>query len=370
MSDYLSGLRADLVDAAARHQARGTLGRRALPLRPLAWSRPALAAAVAAAACLAAVVVAVRVIGPPTPEPTHPQRLAVVRLGADPFDAVYAAGCLWVVTAKGEVLRVGDGRVVGRVPVGQLGHSIAADGDSVWVSADAGVFSGAESLVNASLVEIDARTGSIKRKIPKTVSGLGPVAVGAGGVWLVPETEQTSDRLERYDPATGRRTAVVKSDFVQALAAGDNVVWALRDDGAVAQIDPGSNRIAAVVAGATESRNQNGYGPETLAPDGDGVWVAGGTRGDVVRVQGGRIARRIRVGEGTVQGVARTDNALWAMLETGAVRSSFRVIRIDPETGRPTGSVDLGHRRPTALAPAGRRALWIVTLDGTATLVR
>jgi len=366
MSDYITGLRSDLVEAAARHQRRGALARRALPLRPQAWSRPALAAAVVAAACLAAVIVAVRAIGPPEPTPTNPHRVEVVRLGIEPFDAVYAAGSLWAVGSKGEVVRVRDGRVVDRLEVGQLGHSIAADGGSVWVTADADVFSGAENLFNSHFVVIDARSGVVKRTLQKRTSGLGSVAAGAGGVWLVPAWAQTDDEIERYDPVTGRRVAIIRSDYLNALAAGDEAVWALRDDGAVAQIDPASNRVVAEVPGASASRNP---GQAALAPDGMGVWVAGGVRGDVVLVQGGRIARRIRIGEGTVEAVARTRDAVWVTLETGAVRSSFRAIRIDPETGGPTGTVDLGHRRPVALAPDGR-GLWIVTLDGTATLIR
>jgi hypothetical protein len=369
MSDYITGLRGDLVEAAARHRRRGALARTTISLRPRAWSRPALAAGLVAAACLAAVVVAVRALGPPETAPTQPHRILTVRLGAEPFDAVYAAGSLWVVGAKGEVVRVGDGRVVDRSRVGQLGHSIAADGQSVWVTADADVFSGADNLFNSYLVEIDARSGAVKRRILKHSSGIGLVAAGAGGVWLDPETTQTSDRIERYDPVTGRRVAVVRSEYLNALAAGDEAVWALRGDGAVAQIDPASNRVVAEVPGATESRNQNGPGHASLAADGNGVWVAGGVRGDVVLVQGGRIARRIRIGEGEVAVVARTRDALWATLETGAVRSSFRLIRIDPETGRRTGAMDLGHLRPVALAPAGRD-VWVVTLDGTAALVR
>ena len=50
MSDYISELRRDLVEAAAREQRRGRAGRVARPLRPRAWSPPALAGALAIAA--------------------------------------------------------------------------------------------------------------------------------------------------------------------------------------------------------------------------------------------------------------------------------------------------------------------------------
>jgi hypothetical protein len=373
MSDYISGLRSDLVEAAARHQRRGSLSRTALPVLPRAWSRPALAAALATAACVAAIAVAVSTVGAPTPAPTEPHRVTVVRLGLEGFDAAYAAGWLWVAGANGEVVQVDaeHHRVVNRVKAGQLAESIAADRESVWVTVTApGMFSSADALSNSSLVRIGARTGSIERRIPFHVEGMGPVALGAGGVWLVPNGAQAAEQLLRLDPATGRRLAAVRSDFRKSLAADDQALWALRErDGAVAQIDPARNRIVSVVPGVWEAHNESGSLSSALAPDGDGVWVAGGSRGDVAFVQAGRVVRRIRVGEGIVDAVARTRDALWASLQQRGLDSRSRVVRIDPETGRPTGTVDLGHRQPTALAPAGR-GLWIVTLDGTATLIR
>jgi hypothetical protein len=126
VSDYIAGLRTDLIEAAGRHQRRGSLARRAMPVLPRAWSRPALAGAFVVAACVAAIVIAVSTIGPPTPAPTKPHQVLSVRLGTEGFDAVYAAGCLWVAGTNGEVLRVAHGRVVGRIKVGQQARSISA----------------------------------------------------------------------------------------------------------------------------------------------------------------------------------------------------------------------------------------------------
>jgi hypothetical protein len=212
MSDYITGLRADLVEAAARHQRRGALARRTLPLLPRGWSRPALAAALATAACAAAIAVAVSTVGPPTPKPTKPQRVVSVRLGTDGFDAVYEAGSLWVAGTNGEVVRVAHGRVVDRVKVGQQVESISAGAGSVWASTiDSGAADPQSPVSQSSLVRIDARTGTVTRRISMTVHEIGPVAVGAGGVWLVPDAQQAENRLERYDPATGRRAGVVAS---------------------------------------------------------------------------------------------------------------------------------------------------------------
>jgi hypothetical protein len=368
MSDYISGLRGDLVDAAARHQRRGSLARTALPALPRAWSRPALAAVLATAACLAAIAIAVSTVGPPTPAPAQPHRLAVVRLGVDGFDATYATGFLWVAGENGEVVVVDTehNRVANRLKLGELGGGIAADGGSVWASAiEAG-----HGNITSSLVQIDARTSAIKRRLPRHAREHGALATGAGGVWVVPDTSQNGNRIERYDPATGRRVALIRGDFTNDLAVGDGVLWALGGTGDLAQIDPASNRITAVVRAVTQpSGLNNGATGMSLAADGSAVWVAGGTRGDVVMVQAGQIVRRIRVGEDSVDGVARTRDALWVTLATGAPNARYRVLRIDPETGRPTGTLNLGHRQPMALAPAGR-GLWILTLGGSATLIR
>jgi hypothetical protein len=368
MSDYVTGLRADLVEAAGRHQRRGALARTAVPLRPRAWSRPALAAALATAACVAAVTIAVRAVGPPTPAPTQPHRVVSVPLGTEGFDAVYAAGCLWVAGTNGEVIRVAHGRVVNRVKVGQQAKSISVDGDSVWVTTSDEV--GAGGALRAHLVQLDARTGEIRQKIPFTTTDVGPVEAGAGGLWFVPDDSQSRDLLERRDPATGRRVGSVRSDFTNGLAAGPELLWGIRRDGAVGEIDPRADRVVAEVPAVHENGPaQNGPGPTSLAPEGDGVWVAGGARGDVAWVQAGSIARRIRIGEGNVFAVARTRDALWVALGTGTLRIRYRVVRIDPETGRRTATVQLGYLRPTVLTPAGRD-LWIVTLGGSATLIR
>src|SRR5262249_50577302 len=134
MSDYIAGLRADLVDAAARHQERGALRRRALPVLPRAWSRPALAAAGALAACVAAIVIAVTTIGPPTPAPEKPHPVRTISLGTEGFDAVFAGGDLWVAGSDGDVIRIRNERAISRIHVGDQVKSISSDGRSIWLA--------------------------------------------------------------------------------------------------------------------------------------------------------------------------------------------------------------------------------------------
>jgi hypothetical protein len=373
MSDYIEGLRSDLVEAAARHQDRGTLARRALPVLPRAWSRPALAAALAAAVCAAAIVVAVGTIGPPTRAPAKPHRVASVQLGTGSFDAVYASGSLWVAGTNGDVVRVSHGRVAGRVKIGEQVKSIAAAGGSVWATTLGQVVNGNDGTVRAELVRIDARTGVVTRRFRTVVTDVGPVASGAGGLWWIPDDYYGADVLQRRDPVTGRVVAEIRSKNRFAhwvLEGGTGRLWGVQVDGTVFEVDPGSDRIVATLPNV----RQNGVEEQSpaltsLAADGDGVWVAGGAHGDVTLVQAGRVVRRLPVGEGTVSAVARTRDALWVAFAAAGPVPRYRVIRIDPDSGRPTGTVELGGEQPTALTPAGRD-LWIVTLGGTATLIR
>ena len=106
MSDYITGLRADLVDAAARHGRRRRSHRMPASLSPRAW-RPAVALGVAAvAASVVAVVIAVSTLTPPQPHPGRLQIVAELQLDGQPQDAVLAGGSLWVADFTGEVVRV------------------------------------------------------------------------------------------------------------------------------------------------------------------------------------------------------------------------------------------------------------------------
>ena len=133
MSDYVSELRRDLVEAAERQQHRGRAGRAARPLHPRAWSPTALAGAAAVAVTLVAVLVTLAALAPP-PRPSDAKVVATVRLAGQPRDAVLAGGSLWIADFEGRVLRLDPAtRVRTRIPVGGTPVTIAAGGAVVWV---------------------------------------------------------------------------------------------------------------------------------------------------------------------------------------------------------------------------------------------
>jgi hypothetical protein len=358
VSDYITGLRGDLVDAADRHRRRSRVGtaRRRLVVLPRFW-RPALAAVAIAASVLAALVVASTLS--PSRHVARPEIAAVVQIGGQPQDAVLAGGSLWVSDYSGRVTRVdpASGRVTARIAVDGNPEGIAAGAGSVWVASPDAYEDGRASLLS----RIDPRTGNVERiRVRGYVMGL---AVGAGGVWLV---DWHLPMLQRIDPASRERTATVEVPQPVAVAVdGDRTLWALGPEGTVMSIDGNSLAVQRVprVAGSWGEGFAN-----ALAPDAEGAWVANRETDMLLRIEAGRVVRRIPVGADPGP-VAVGDGAVWvAYGDRLALRSNYRLARIDPETGTVAATVDLGRHPPTALLVAGDD-VWVIAGDGTAQLV-
>jgi hypothetical protein len=355
MSDFITGLRGDLVEAAARERRRGRLGRAAGPLHPRAWRPAAALGALAVAAGLAAIVVALSTLGPPPPQAARLRIVAQVRVGGQPQDAVLAAGSLWVADFSGEVVRLdpASGRVVARIAVDGNPRSIGAGESGVWLMSAAPVGH------RSHLSRIDPRTGRIAGRIALASYG-GGIAVGAGGVWLVPSLD--SGGIERIDPASGAVTARIPFERSEALAVAGNTVWAL------------GNSTLVVVDGATgravqrvEDRALDPKPENALAADANGAWVASRTGEALLRIEAGRVVRRIALGA-PAGPVALAHGAVWVAFGD-EVRGHFRLSRIDVASDRVTATLDLGLRQPKAIVPAAR-GVWVLTSDGTALLVR
>lgn len=359
MSDYITGLRGDLVDAADRHRRRSRLGvaKGRLVVVPRIW-RPALAAATVAASVLAALVVASTLS--PSRSAARPEIAAVVQIGGQPQDAVVAGGSLWVSDYSGHVIRVdpASGRVTARIEVDGNPEGIAAGAGAVWVASPDAHEVGRGSLLS----RIDPRTGDVERiNVRGYVMGL---AVGAGGVWLL---EWHNPLLRRIDPASHERTATVEVPraMVAAAVGGDRTLWALGPEGTVVSIDGNSLAVQRVprVAGTWGGGFQN-----ALDADAQGAWVANRQADMLLRIESGRVVSRIPVGADPGP-VAVGDGAVWvAYGDRAALRGNYRLARIDPETGTVAATVDLGRHPPTALLVAGDD-VWVIAGDGTALLI-
>jgi hypothetical protein len=99
VSDFLTALRAEVLDAHAAHRRRGRARRTARALG--SGVRPALAVASAILALVAAVLAVRAVTTPPTSEP---RVVDVIRLRGTPTDAVRAGDSVWIADFAGSRL--------------------------------------------------------------------------------------------------------------------------------------------------------------------------------------------------------------------------------------------------------------------------
>jgi hypothetical protein len=355
MSEYISELRRDLVDAAAREQAAGRAARVARPLRPRAWSPTALAGAAAVAAALAAVVVVLTTLAP-APKPSNSKIVATVHLGGQPRDAVLAGGSLWVADHEGRVVQLDPAtRQVGaRISVGGTPISVTAIGGAVWV------MSTDNDSAGSHLYKLDARSGKLLDRV--AVGGYGQaIAAGAGGLWLLSDWRRGD--LERIDLDSHRRTAFIPDVLTTDLAVNGQSVWTRRED-QVIEIDAASARVVNRVRGISSIDSFPSM--RTLLPDRDGAWAVDDSGGRLVRVEGGRVVRRIAVGV-TAGVVGRVGSAIWVSVTRGPAGTN-ELARVDLDEGKVVQRVALGFDVPQTLVPVGKD-LWVITSGGKAMLV-
>jgi serine/threonine-protein kinase len=200
-----------------------------------------------------------------------------------------------------------------------------------------------------SLLRVDEATARLAAATPLGVAP-GPVAVGAGAVWVASPDEA---KLLRIDPATGRithRVDVAKVGRPSVLAAGAGAAW-LADPGAfttrrVYRYYPDGRGLKAILTGEVP--------PADLAVAGGALWVGCNT---VLRMlpDSGHIAEKVHL---PVAVLAVGEGAVWAAGETGVGESLLW--EFDPSTA--------AVRSKTKLAPgvvdlaAGAGAVWVVRL--------
>ena len=358
--DFIGGLRADLVDAAARERARGRIGRAARPLRPRAWGwTPAIAAATVAAA-VAVFVVAILALAPRQPAATAPPRIvATITTDAAPVCAAYAGGRLWIIDADRRLVAVdlARRRVVRRVPAGLSPTGLVADRGELWARVASRTETNADEIVR-----IDPATGRTTSRI----------AVPHGPGIAITERFIFAP-LERATPGGGIELIVrsAKPDvFRLGVPATDvlsahGILWAPTRDGTLLEIDALTLDPVARVPRAIP-RNA---GAAMVAAD-DGLWLLGTSASRIVRVAGHRIVDRIPVDRATLPLLAQTTGGLWtATANSGSAAQRTRLVRIDPDTHRITGTVNLGGQGIHALFAAGH-SLLVLTDLGRVIVVR
>jgi hypothetical protein len=140
---------------------------------------------------------------------------------------------------------------------------------------------------------------------------------------------------------------------VVALAAGEGGVWALRREGSLLRVDPGSNRVTARIR---IPRSADFYGSGFVLGAG-ALWVGAGDRTLRVDARTGRVSGSLRMLD--VQ--ATTADRLWSCTPPRQGRPG-RLVSVDPQTRAHTARVRLP-RCPAALA-AEPGAVWALEDSG------
>jgi hypothetical protein len=358
MSDYISGLRQDLVEAAARQQAAGRGARAARPLRPRAWSPVVVLGAAAALAAALVLVVGLRAVTPPRP-PEAPKVVGGFHIETQPRDAVAAGGYVFVADFGGQLLKIDpqteEQHQIETTAYGALPQAVAADGGAVWVS----TVDTRPDRPRSILLKLDPKSGRRLDSI-RLPGESGALAIGAGGIWL--QTNRTSPQpsappagLDRIDPVTHRRTAALKGVDLVSIAASDHSLWT-REGQTVTQRDDGGRVVNRVghISPALGIEAQR-----LIVADSDGAWVVGQSEGQLYRIENGQVVKRVRVG-GQAGVIARTRSAVWVTAESNG---HYELVRVDADAGKVTGRVRLGDDMPQTIVPIGKQ-MWVITEMG------
>ena len=255
------------ANARRLHEAivRGDVAVRPAPARRRRRRRGALLAAPAAALLVAAGVAIgggggdrPAAVGALARVPVPPESLAFIDLrrrrlissipiGAYMADEgvsmVQGGDADWISTGGGALLQIDPRRrrIARTTGLGMPASTLAVGLGSVWVAA-------ADRPV---LLRIDPVYGSIQRRyrLPAAEAGrpdrLGGLAVAAGSVWV----SQGEQRVLRVDPRSGRTLARIRAPGAGSLAATDEAVWVSGGDrGAIYRIDPATDTVVTRVA--------------------------------------------------------------------------------------------------------------------------
>ncbi|HMC36788.1 MAG TPA: hypothetical protein VKK30_02850 [Actinomycetota bacterium] len=231
---------------------------------------------------------------------------------------------------------------------------------SLWVLTCSARCTGEAKGAEAHLLRFDLGTGRELAKIP--VSNPQAIAVGEGAVWVI---DFWDDEVLRVDPGSNRVEATIKlvlnfafapgdhAFLPFAITAGEGAVWVDTERGAVARIDPTTNRVTAVIR--VKSKAASG-----LAAGEGAVWVTGDLAG-VARIDPRTNKASATIPGGTcrhglsLEQIVAGAGAVWALGakstgETGGgtlppcistIASGLALVRIDPATNRVVATISL-----------------------------
>jgi outer membrane protein assembly factor BamB len=389
MSDFLTDLRNDLVDAHARYGQRSAIERAARAHHP---SRARLAAVAASAAAVTAGVVGGvaltrgtddQVIGRRAPGVVARVALGGSATGLSLGGVASESGAAWIVVNVGDVMRVDatTNRVTARIPVAGPGSRLSQASDSIASGLAAGdgavwatVFRLNPPHANeTTLIRIDPKTNRVTR-IPLAArassyvspggSSIPPLGFGGGSLWVLGPQGGA-----RFDPRTGAVADLVSWGLGDIYAtdygiAGDDL-WVHAADGQLVEFDARTGARTATVAGRPAHTVRLAVIP------GAGV-IVGEDDGTLRRIDAasGRALWTTRLGD-IVGPIAVAGDRLWAVNQAGRFE---RLTAISLATGRELSSLRL---QPTLGTPQLEYPLayidgrvWVASPPGHAVIVR
>jgi DNA-binding SARP family transcriptional activator/ABC-type branched-subunit amino acid transport system substrate-binding protein/streptogramin lyase len=272
--------------------------------------------------------------------------------GRRPSTIAVGEGAVWVLNAddrtisrldpeSNELRTFGTGGIPTDLAVGEgavwVGNGVAAAGrlfGDQYTSSISRLDPGSAALRETAKLPPPPRFGahSGEQRNP----GVSQLAAGAGAVWVI-NPDLSVSRLNRV---TGRVEARIDVKAAGAIAAGEEGVWVLSNEGAeVIEIDPAKDRLGRRIS------LEAGY-LWALAVGAGSVWATDAFTGVLWRITPGEpVPRPIDVGPGLAAAVAYGAGAVWV-----TILDRDELVRVDPETNKVTDRVPLAGTPPSVAA--------------------
>ena len=365
--DFVTQLRLQLREAALREERRGPVAQRVVRARrSLPGAAPVAVALAVALLALAVALGAVVLRGQPEPA-ARPEVIGTYRVASGLSPLAPGFGAVWTADPiRGQVLRidVATRRVVARIPV--HGDALVSTGaGAVWALAGDLQFAGSKGPVR--LLRIDPATNRVVARIalrPPAGGRFAPIdlQIDRGTVWVI---GQSSGAL-RIDP--GRNVPDLFVPLADAtgeprgIVTDRDSVWLLTAGGRLRQYDARTGRVAGEVRLRASADWRLFWGPP-----GTLTLTSGTGRIALLERASGRLVWRATLG-GDIHRFVFDDDLLWVHV-SGGIGMPDRLVRLDVESGRRRGQVDLPERGVAGMAEVGRD-VWVATPGGALVVVR
>jgi hypothetical protein len=287
----------------------------------------------------------------PKPKPAAPpvpatlvQRIAA---GGAVTDLVEGFGSLWArVGATIERIDPATNAVVAKIPVG-TGSGLAAGPGALWAPNDP-----------SAVTRVDPATNAVVATIPLPNADPRTVAVTPGAVWVgMAGPAETPGELVHVDPGTNTvagRVPLTRGALYSA--AFGNIVWVV-DQNQIARFDAATGQLVEL-----PGLIANTVACGSIAGDANGVWVSQGKCGiprwslEKLDATTGAVLAQPQIA--TARGMALGLGSVWAATDAQTL------LRIDPTSGKVTGSMSTDVGESTALTVAFG-SIWVAGASGT-----